>query len=112
MHMSTSVNDPEEEDVYSANTYIGAASTNKLEGHCSIRVTAENSPLTLSRIYGLLATLTIVPSASRSTIMSVDELAVTLDFRDVSYSSIDRLCRKLAQITEIASVSTLPIDCP
>lgn len=109
--MNNGIDDPEEEDVYSAKTYANAASGTKLVEHCSIHVAAENSPLTLSRIFGLLATLTIVPSASRSTIVNVDELAVDLEFCDVPLSCIDRLCRKLAQTTEIVVVSASPVDC-
>lgn len=109
--MNTGADGPQDEDVYSARTYAGTASDNKLIEHCSIRIAAENSPLTLARIYGLLATLTMVPCASRSVVVSVDELAVEFEFRDVLYSSIDRLCRKLAQTTEIVAVSPLRVDC-
>ena len=109
--MNTGADGPQQEDVYSARTYAGTASGSKLIEHCSIRVVAENSPLTLARIYGLLATLTIVPSTSRSVVVSVDELAVEFEFCDVPYSSIDRLCRKLAQTSEIVAVSPSVVDC-
>lgn len=104
--MNADAKNPDNEDVYSTRTYIDAASTKDLVESCSIRLTAENSPLTLSRVYGLLATLTVVPFTSRTTIVSVDELAVELEFCDVSTSLIDRLCRKLRQTTEVAAVST------
>lgn len=108
--MSPGNDNPDKEDVYSAKTYAGTGPRNLLVEHCSVRVAAENSPLALSRIYGLLATLAIVPSISRSTIVNVNELAVELEFCDVPFSSIDRLCRKLTQTTEIIAVSTLPAD--
>ena len=108
--MNADVDDRVEEDVYSSRTYIDADSSG-VPGNFSIRVAAENSPLSLSRIFGLLATLTIVPSASRSKIMNVDELAVELDFCGIPHSAIDRFCRKLNQTTEIVAVSTSRDGC-
>ena len=107
--MNSDTDDPKADDVYSERTYVRSTSDNDFMEQCSIRITADNSPMSLSRVYGLLATLMMVPVAARSTVTSVDELAVELGFRNVPVSSIDRLCRKLAQTTEIATVSALHV---
>ena len=103
--MHANVKAPTQDGVYSAKTNIGAGSAIERVEHCSIRITAENTPLSLARIYGLLATLMIVPRKSRSVVVGDAVLEVEFVFRDVSFSTIDRFLRKLNQTTEIIAIA-------
>ena len=58
----------------------------------------------LARIFVLLATLGLVPVATRSASSEQDSIGLQLSFANVAESRLDLLCRKLFQLTETISV--------
>ena len=70
----------------------------------TVSVVTDATSSALARIFILLATLSLVPVATRSAISEQDFIGLRLSFESVGELQIDRLCRKLLQLTETLSV--------
>lgn len=88
------------EDVYSVQTYRVSNPENTVLKRWSVRVSVERSPLSLSRVFGLLATLNTVPASIRSMGPDDETLEIEIGFTDIAAETADRLCRKVQQLTE------------
>lgn len=88
------------EDVYGVRTYRVLDSDDAVLKCWSVRVGVERSPLSLSRVFGLLATLDIVPVSVRSVLPDDETLELEIGFANIAAATADRLCRKLQQLTE------------
>ena len=70
----------------------------------TVSVVTAATPSALARIFVLLATLDLVPAATRSAIRERGAIHLRLSFENVGESRIDLLRRKLFQLTETVSV--------
>lgn len=98
------------EDVYGVQTYRVSDSENAILRRWSVRVGVERSPLSLSRVFGLLATLNTVPVSVRSVLPDDETLEVEIGFANIAAATADRLCRKIQQLTETIRWSVVQAD--
>ena len=70
----------------------------------TVSVVTDATCSALARIFVLLATLSLVPVEARSASLEQDSIDLRLSFENVGEPRIDRLCRKLLQLTETISV--------
>ena len=98
------------EDVYGIRTYRVPDSDNAVLKRWSVRVGVERSPPSLSRVFGLLATLNIVPVSVRSMLPDDGTLEVEIGFANIAAATADRLCRKIQQLTETVRWSVVQTD--
>ncbi len=70
----------------------------------TVSVVTAATPSALARIFVLLATLNLIPAATRSANRERGAIHLRLRFENVGESRIDLLRRKLFQLTETASV--------
>ncbi len=98
------------EDVYGVRTYRVPDSDNAVLRCWSVRVGVERSPLSLSRVFGLLATLNIVPVSVRSVLSDDETLEIEIGFANIAAATADRLCRKIQQLTETVGWSVVRAD--
>lgn len=84
----------------------GSASASVEPGTRTVSVITDATSGALARIFSLLATLALVPVATSSTSSDQDSIDLHLSFAYVAEIRIDRLCRKLLQLTETISVDT------
>ncbi len=75
----------------------------------TVSVVTAATPSALARIFVLLATLNLVPVATRSAIREPGAIHLRLSFENVGESRIDLLRRKLFQLTETVRVDAT--DC-
>jgi len=99
--MSTQFDLSDEADVYSKTPLAESGVTLAPLAHPSIALSLECSPLTLSRVYGLVGTVSMVPTLSRTTIGDDGIIDIFIEFADVDARKFELLCRKLNQLTEI-----------
>ena len=81
-----------------------SASTSVGPGTRTVSVVTDATSSALARIFVLLATLSLVPVATRSASSEQDSIDLRLSFENVGELRIDLLCRKLLQLTETISV--------
>ena len=93
------------QDVYSSVPLTGSSASDYAANEITIRLAVENSPMSLSRVFGLIGTVFIVPVSSGTSQREDGAIEVQLDFSDADPRKIDLLCRKLSQLTETASLS-------
>ena len=98
------------EDVYGVRTYRVPDSDNAVLRFWSVRVGVERSPLSLPRVFGLLATLNIVPVSVRSVLPDDDTLEIEIGFANIAAATADRLCRKIQQLTETVEWSVVQAE--
>ena len=82
-----------------------SASTSIGPGTRTVSVVTDATSSALARIFVLLATLSLVPVATRSGSSQQDAIDLRLSFENVGELRIDLLCRKLLQLTETISVA-------
>ena len=70
----------------------------------TVSVVTDATSGSLARIFALLATLSLMPVATRSASSRQEVIDLRLSFANVDALRIDRLCRKLLQLTETISV--------
>lgn len=101
--MSTHIDLTGQDDVYSATPHSRDDKTGSPAGRYAIRLTIEQSPMALSRVFGLIGTVSMVPSRSRTSKYD-DVIDVFLELKSDDARKLDRLCRKLNQLTETVSL--------
>ena len=84
-----------------------SVSTSIGPGTRTVSVVTDATSSALARIFVLLATLSLVPVATRSAISEQDFIDLRLSFKNVGEPRIDLLCRKLLQLTETVSVDAM-----
>lgn len=106
---------PDREPVVAGGGFVGhgpnadlahRASTTVEPDTRTVWVVVEGTSNALSRIFLLLATLSLIRVATRSESSSRNTLDARLSFNDVGESRIDQLYRKLFQLTETISVDS------
>lgn len=105
--MSTQIDLTGQADVYSETPRTTTDKTAGPAGHYAISVTVEYSPMALSRVFGLIGMVSMVPALSRISHISKgdDEIIdVFLEFSSAHPHKFDLLCRKLNQLTETVSL--------
>ena len=98
------------EDVYGVRTYRVSDSEDAVLKRWSVRVGVERSPLSLARVFGLLASLNTVPVSIRSTLPDDETLELEIGFANIAAATADRLCRKIQQLTETVQWSVVQAD--
>lgn len=88
------------EDVYSANTNASAPAADVRLRKCIFKISAEDSTTSLSRIFGLLCTLSIIPASTKSRRRDNETLELMLIFEDLRMSTADRLERMISRLPE------------
>ena len=81
-----------------------SASTSVGPETLTVSVVTDATSSALARIFILLATLSLVPVTTRSARSEQDFIDLRLSFENVGELQIDRLCRKLLQLTETVTV--------
>lgn len=99
-----SVPKPGQMDVYTDKPRTGLDDAALGRRSFRINVTAEVSPMSLSRIFGLTGTLSLVPAVSTTAVRSDDLMEVQLEFPCADARQLDLLHRKFEQLTETVSV--------
>ena len=69
-------------------------------GRYTVALSVECSPMTLSRVYGLIGTISMVPALSRTTTNDDGIIDVVIEFSNPDARKFELLCRKLSQLTE------------
>ena len=72
-----------------------------------LNLTVEPCPTALSRVFGLVGTLSLVPSVSKSAMGPDNLIDILLEFPQADARTLDLLRRKLEQLTETVSVALL-----
>ena len=91
-------------DVYASIEPFEFVSASPETATCTVSVVSDATSNVLARIYGLLATLSLVPVTARSSKSTENLIRLQMNFKAVGESRIDLLCRKLLQLTETNSV--------
>ena len=107
LHHRATVNVPGLSERNAIHPYIEpgvSASTSVGPETRTVSVATDATSSALARIFILLATLSLVPVATRSARSEQDFIDLRLSFENVGELQIDRLCRKLLQLTETVSV--------
>lgn len=102
--MSTHIDLTSQADVYSDTRRSTDDTTGSSAGRYSIRLTIEHSPMALSRVFGLIGTVSMVPALSRTSREDNDVINVFLEFPGTDPHKLDLLCRKLNQLTDTVSL--------
>ncbi len=89
------------DDVYSSQTYVRFDAKAPTLAQWSLRVSLENSPMSLARVYDILATLYLVPDSTHSIVHTNGRLELELGFERISAVFADHLSRKVTQLSEI-----------
>ena len=96
-------------DVYASIQRNESASSSPEAGPHTVSVVSDASSNALARIFSLLATLDVVPVSTRSSSSGHGAIDLRLEFEGIGENRIDRLCRKLIQLTDTISVdATIP----
>lgn len=104
--MSKQTDLTDQADVYSESPQTEAGSPSSSVAMCRLKLSVECSPLALSRVFGLLGTISMVPALSRTTMTDNEIIDVFIEFVDADAHKLDLLCRKLSQLTEIVDFRT------
>lgn len=108
--MATSLNLSGQDHVYADKPRDYLATSDS--GLHEIRVVTDAMPTALARIFGLLATMSLVPFSTSSSVSSDDTVSLSIKLRSVDPSTIDLLVRKISQVTEIRNVTDAILDDP
>lgn len=102
--MSTQIDLTGQTDVYNQTSPITADKLASAEGRQAVNLSIERSPVALSRLFGLIGTVSMVPARSGISTGDGDVIEVELVFADTDLRKFDLLCRKLDQLTETISL--------
>lgn len=102
--MSTHIDLTSQADVYSETPQSTADQTGSPTICYALRLTIEHSPMALSRVFGLIGSISMVPSLSRTSKEDDKVIDVFLEFMSADAHKLDLLCRKLNQLTETVSL--------
>lgn len=91
-------------DVYSHTPQSKAEKNDFSADRYAIRLTIECSPMALSRVFGLIGTVSMVPALSQTSREADEVIDVILEFLGTDPHKLDLLCRKLNQLTETISL--------
>ena len=75
-----------------------------------IRVVTDAMPTALARVFGLLATMSVVPFSTSSSVGNDDTVRLSINLRGVDPLTIDLLVRKITQVTETRKVTDHKLD--
>ena len=71
----------------------------------SLSIVAEPLPVSLPRVLGLVGTLGIIATTTRSQLVDEETLKIELSFSTIRPSTADRLLRKIMQLPEVVKVA-------
>ncbi|RLA51330.1 MAG: hypothetical protein DRR42_10650 [Gammaproteobacteria bacterium] len=106
--MNTQIDLSGEEDVY-ANVQSDSQSDFDTTHH-EIRVISDPMPTALARIFGLLSTMSVIPSSSTSSLNADGTIKLKLHLSNVAPLKIDLLRRKICQLTDTVTVFNEQLD--
>lgn len=87
-------------DVYSQTPQIATDEAATPGTTHSIHLSVEYSPLALTRVFGLIGTVSMVPVLSRTRSRDDEVIDILLEFSEADPRKLDLLCRKLGQLLE------------
>ncbi|MEX0827984.1 MAG: hypothetical protein WD005_03425 [Haliea sp.] len=102
--MSAHIDLTSQADVYSDAPQSTTGKTGSTTGRYAIRLTVEHSPMALSRVFGLIGSVSMVPALSRTSKEGDEVIDVFLEIMSADAHKLDLLCRKLHQLTETVSL--------
>lgn len=102
------VDRPRHRDVYTEVPLTSPPASDFTATELTFRLTVENSPMSLGRVFGLLGTISLVPNSSVTSIGREETIGVQLTFAGDEPRKLDSLSRKLSQLTEMVSLAVEP----
>ena len=91
-----------QDDVYSEESF--GLTTNTTIESAEIVAVFDSNPGTLARVFGLLATFSIVPASARTFVTDDQTITLSFELRNINTGQLESLRRKLVQLTDAISV--------